>query len=625
MMMRDRTILILDDSAEDREAYRRFLQRDPYGSYQFLEAESAEAALELLQTTTCDLILLDFCLPGLNGLEFLEVFKRQQGQMTDHAADRHLSPVFQANSPVPNSNNGNGDSNGNGNGDGNGDGSTAQDRLDPRFTSSLNGKVETLKGASPSAMLPPSTATHTAIVMLTGYGAESIAVEAMKWGVQDYLVKNHLKPDVLQLAVRHVLQQSSLQVQLSQVRERQRLIATTSLRIRQSLNLEEILNTAVAEVQQILRCEQVAIYQLSPQDLPDALTLETCDTLTHHCVWQDANRVFDGEMRAIATFSRTIDASGMQAAEGLASSQSNLVAAIHLGDPQTDARKPWGLVVAYQADPQRQWTAEETEILQEVSVQLAIAIQQAELLSQTQTALQREKELNTFKSQIIATVSHEYRTPLTAIWAAASTLRLHHENLTFARQLRCLEIIEQKTKHLTQLIDDMLTVHECEINQTRFKPTPLDLAQFLTTIVQEQRDNAGEAYQVIFVIRSACKGFYGDPGLLRLIFANIISNAIKYSPDGGEVRVQLSSRKSDVILSVEDQGIGIPKDDQAALFQKFRRASNVDSIPGTGLGLVITRSCVELHGGSITLQSRPHKGTKVTITLPKVPKESHQL
>ena len=238
-------------------------------------------------------------------------------------------------------------------------------------------------------------------------------------------------------------------------------------------------------------------------------------------------------------------------------------------------------------------------------------------MAQTKAALEKEKQLNAFKSQIVATISHEYRTPLASILAAASTLKQHGDHLDEFKKQKFLHIIEQKSRHMSKLIDDMLVMNQFELNKTKFKTIPLDLEQFFSVLISEQQLFFSDRHEFIFNSSGNHKGFWGDQGLLRLIFSNLISNAIKYSPQGGKIELHLTGQESEVIFSIQDQGIGIPIEDQTNLFQPFCRGSNVDTIPGTGLGLAITKACVELHGGNITLESQPDQGTKVTICLPK--------
>lgn len=391
-MPETRTLLIIDDCPEDRRIYRRYLLKDPHQSYQILEADSAKDGLALFHERLCDVVLLDFCLPDMTGLEILDQLKQEK---------------FEA---------------------------------------------------------PAS------VIMLTGQGDEALAVQAMKKGARDYLSKQRLKADVLQLAVRNVIQHAHLQSVLSQTRERQGLI-----------------------------------------------------------------------------------------------------------------------------------------------------IQQAELLAQTQAALMREQKLNAFKSQIITTVSYEYRTPLASILAAASTLKQHGDKLDESKHQRLLQIIEQKARHMGKLVDDLLMFYQFDFNKAQFKPQPLDSCHFFSDLLEDQQEKLGSHHQLIYKMTGNHKNFWGDRLLLRQIFVNLMSNAIKYSPDGGKVEFELIGNDSQVMFYVKDQGIGIPIQDQDNLFQPFSRGSNVNTIPGTGLGLAITNACVELHGGDIILESQVGKGTKVTVTLPKQP------
>ncbi len=540
------TLLIVDDCAEDRKIYRRYLQKDPHLSYEFVEADSADAGLALWQQMQFDAILLDFCLPDMSGFEFLE---RLNNQIID---------------------------------------------------------------------------THIAVIMLTGRGDETLAVKAMKHGVQDYLSKVNLKADVLQLAVRNAIKQSCLQVQLSKTKERQRLIATTALRIRHSLDLEQILHTAVLEVQQILKCDRVVVYQLEP-DIGIVTNVDSC-TNGANCTRKTEQKYRTYETSdAIASQNYDLRCEGAVCniyAVDLNSSCNlvefdvvALVIPIHLSNND----KLWGVLAAHQCSGERFWQPDEVEILNEVSVQLAIAIQQAELLAQTTASLVKEKQLNEFKSQFIATVSHEYRTPLASILAAASTVKQHSDKLPISKQQRFLEMIEQKARHMSKLVDDMLQVNQIELDKTSFKPAPLDLLQFFSELIEQQRLTVSDRHELIFKITGKSQGFWGDKGLLRQIFTNLVTNAIKYSPEGGNIEFHLIGKDARVIFSVQDEGIGIPEADQKNLFKSFSRASNVDTIPGSGLGLVIVKSCVELHGGDISLDSQIGRGTKFTVSLPKRP------
>lgn len=537
-------LLIVDDCAADRKVYRRLLSKDPQQSYHVLEAESAEDALSIYKQQRCDVILLDFCLPDMSGLEFLDQLKLQ---------------IIDTSMPV---------------------------------------------------------------IMLTGFGDEVVAAQAMRMGVQDYLVKQHLQADALQLAVRNVIQRSHLQTELAKTRDRQRLIATTALRIRQSLNLDQILHTAVTEVHQLLESHvlrqgatnlRVMIYQFSQNNhinVGSCFPSEMESRIHNVCISEECQKAISHIYEA----GESLDS--IQATDIL-NVPHNLIAPIILPENGKPTPTLWGLLVAYQSLQVRQWKPDEIEMLHELSVHLAIAIQQAELLKKTQSALEKEQKLNIFKSQIITTVSHEYRTPLTSILTAASTLKKHYHHLNEERRARFLDIIEVKTRHMSKLVDDMLLVNEIELSKTKFKPLPLDLLNFFSDLIEEQRLTLDERHLLSFKLTGNNKGFWGDRCLLRQLFFNLVSNAIKYSPHGGEVEFHLMGSEAQITFTITDQGIGIPDSEQGNIFQSFSRGSNIDTIPGTGLGLAIVKACVEIHGGEIWIESEVNQGTKVTVTLPK--------
>ncbi len=467
---------------------------------------------------------------------------------------------------------------------------------------------------------------HTAVIMLTGHGDEQVAVQAMKGGAQDYLVKDALNPEVLQRTVRNVVHQAQLRQQLRKNQDRQRLLARIAFRIRQSLELDQTLQTAVTEVRQLLGCDRVLAYQFAP-DMSGLIIAESVGagwTSALGVIVRDTyfqNQGVEDYRHGRRQIVADIKTAGLDpchvALLDRFEVRASLITPILIWSEASETHQLWGLIVAHQCSTSRTWQGDEVDLLDELSIHVAIAIQQAELLAQTQIALEKEKALNTFKSQIIATVSHEYNAPLTAIQVAAETLKVHRQALVPQTRDRLLDIIEQKSKHMSALVSDMLMVNQAELNRLKLQPVPLDLGQFLTQLIEDQQLVNPHKHDISLTTRGEMGNFMGDRGLLRQVFGNLLSNAVKYSPAGGAVKIQLIGTESQLICHVKDEGIGIPSADQHRLFQSFSRGSNVGAIPGTGLGLHIAKTAVELHGGVVGVESQISKGTRFTVQLPK--------
>jgi PAS domain S-box-containing protein len=241
-------------------------------------------------------------------------------------------------------------------------------------------------------------------------------------------------------------------------------------------------------------------------------------------------------------------------------------------------------------------------------------------------ALVRERELNELKSGFIAMISHEYRTPLATILSSTELLEHYRQKLTEEQKLKHYHRIKTSVQELTQLVDDVLDISKIEAGKQDFHPAPLNLGKFCSELVKELQLIIGKEHTLIFTNHSDGKlaeegsnvlaSAYMDEKLLRSLIANLVSNAIKYSPQGSTVRVDLVGERGQAILHIQDQGIGIPQQDQQQLFQLFHRGSNVGSTSGTGLGLSIVKSAVDLHGGQIAVESEVGVGTTVTVTLP---------
>jgi signal transduction histidine kinase len=245
------------------------------------------------------------------------------------------------------------------------------------------------------------------------------------------------------------------------------------------------------------------------------------------------------------------------------------------------------------------------------------------LEAQLREALAQEKELSELKSRIISTISHEYRTPLTTIASSAQMLERYRHQWDDEKQLKHFQRIQTAIHHMTALVNDVLFLNKAEFEKLEFQPALLGLVPFFQEVIDDLRSTVDHRYYLIFTHQEDCIQSVLDEKLLRQILTNLISNAIKYSPNGGRVQVRLSRDDNNVTFQVQDEGIGIPPEDQQNLFTSFSRASNVGAISGTGLGLSIVKKCVDLHNGQIAVESEVGVGTTITISLPGLTHERH--
>lgn len=242
---------------------------------------------------------------------------------------------------------------------------------------------------------------------------------------------------------------------------------------------------------------------------------------------------------------------------------------------------------------------------------------QAEILN----ALLKEKELGDMKSRFVSMTSHEFRTPLTTI--LSTTELLQYYEWTKEEQLENLKQIQDAVKQMLHLLEDVLFIGTADAGQVRFNPESLDLNEFCQELVADiQRGLSLNATAtsppptLAFTSPEDTVLASMDKKLLRQLLSNLLLNAIKYSPKGGTIQFTVAYQGDKAIFQIQDQGIGIPKEDQSLMFEFFHRAKNVGTIEGTGLGLAIVKKCVDLHGGEIVVDSEVGVGTRFTVTLP---------
>ncbi len=237
----------------------------------------------------------------------------------------------------------------------------------------------------------------------------------------------------------------------------------------------------------------------------------------------------------------------------------------------------------------------------------------------------RERELDRMKSEFVSLVSHELRTPLTSISGYVEMLLDGDAGELQEEQADFLGIVKRNTDRLTALINDLLNVSRIESGRIELKRIPLDLGQIIRNVAQSHRPSIEEKGQTLSLdLPADLPAVVGDMDRLTQVMVNLLSNACKYTPAGGSITIAATREPGQLRIQVTDTGIGLSQDEQSRLFTKFYRADNPTTreVGGTGLGLWITRSLVELHGGTVEVRSAPGEGSTFTVMLPVAEREA---
>jgi PAS domain S-box-containing protein len=230
-----------------------------------------------------------------------------------------------------------------------------------------------------------------------------------------------------------------------------------------------------------------------------------------------------------------------------------------------------------------------------------------------------EREVDRMKSEFVSLVSHELRTPLTSIKGYAYLLLSGDTGELASEQRAFAQVIIDNADRLSAMIDAFLDLSRIESGRMELVRAPVDLAALIASVMTAIRPQVeAKRQRLVTAIADDLPPLSGDAGRLVQIMTNLVSNAQKYTPPGGTITVAARQEGESLQLSVADTGIGISAEERAQLFTRFYRASNreTQAVGGTGLGLAITKSLVELHGGSISVQSEPGAGATFTVTLP---------
>ncbi len=240
----------------------------------------------------------------------------------------------------------------------------------------------------------------------------------------------------------------------------------------------------------------------------------------------------------------------------------------------------------------------------------------AERTDKLNEALQKEKELVAIKTKFVSMASHEFRTPLATISFASDFLKRYFDRIGADERDKKLSKIDEQVRHMTSLLDDVLIMGKSDAGKINLHPVLTNISEFCEKLVEEVEHSTKKTHTINTSVASEREDIYVDEKLLRNILINLLTNAIKFSPEKDQVLLDVVYSNKHLTIIVRDYGMGVPQEDKEKIFEAFHRTNTVGTIQGTGLGLAIVKKAVDLHHGSIELDSELGKGTTFTIKMP---------
>jgi signal transduction histidine kinase/DNA-binding NarL/FixJ family response regulator len=576
------TILIVDDSEVDRAAYRRYLQSANNPNWHIVDCESAEDALQLCYRDCPDAILLDYVLPDMDGLEFLQ-------DLAEH--------------------------------------------------------VETLP----------------LVIMMTGQGSEKVAVEAMKHGARDYLIKDSITAQNLVATMVNALTEQKLQAQIDRQHQQRELFLNVALQISHLIELPQILQTAVDGARELLGCDRTVIYQLCPSlsgiivaeaVLPNLSASLGCN-LEDICLQDEQSEQVEKYLRGYKMVVTDITTANLTEChvQMLQQFQVKAVLAVPILFlvPPATAPSVWGLLIAHHCQSVHEWQVDELNLLDELSIQMAIGIQQADLvanlkatvasqrvvedqlrdqveasertnisLARTSNLLQkRNQELDDF-SHI---ASHDLQAPLRGISNLADWLIKDLGEQLPKESQHQLELIQSRVAQMTTLIHGLLQY--ALVGRDQVDPVTVNISDLLAEVV----DLLAPPTDFTVEFASNLPILNTQALLLKQVLSNLIGNAIKYRRStnnllgdhtSDKVKITVADQGDLLLFTIVDNGLGIAPENHQKIFGIFQTLVSRDDTKGMGIGLAVIKKIVESQGGTVQIESELGEGSTFSFTWPKI-------
>ncbi len=235
--------------------------------------------------------------------------------------------------------------------------------------------------------------------------------------------------------------------------------------------------------------------------------------------------------------------------------------------------------------------------------------------SKLRESYEKEKQLGELKSRFVSMASHEFRTPLSSILSSANLIGRYEATEQNDKRMKHVKRIESSVRNLTTILNDFLSLEKLESGKVRYNPVEIEIQEYIQHVIDEM-SLISKSDQEIVHFHEGNQQIVADEHLLKNIIINLLSNGIKYSPEGKNVELHTQYSRGKISIQVKDYGIGIPQEDQKLMFTRFFRAHNVTNIQGTGLGLTIVKRYLDLMGGEIWFESQEGVGTTFFVEIP---------
>jgi signal transduction histidine kinase len=387
----------------------------------------------------------------------------------------------------------------------------------------------------------------------------------------------------------------------------------------------DLLAALFGEVAALFKVERIGYWRMAGdfsaihQDVQFLLSTGKCET---EALPRLLAADFPGYFAALQTPSGMVVAEDVMRDERLREFRDGYFRPLKIGAmldvPVHRAGQLYGVICHEHVGGKRRWTDEEIAAACSFAHLVALAVETEERQKaqrELQLALEREKDMTELKTNFVSLVSHEFRTPLGVIVSAADILEHYFERMRPEQRAGQLQDIRHAAQQMSGLMEEVLLLGKVESGRMVCRREPLVLADFCQRLVDEQLSVTNRKCPIQLELEEVGVAAEGDESLLRHILSNLLSNAVKYSAPGAPVQLRVRREGTLAVFEIVDRGIGIELADQQHLFTAFQRGRNVGNIPGTGLGLVIVKRCVDLHGGVLRLESRVNHGTRFTVRI----------